>query len=433
MSASAMLMGVSKVDITPLEPIPLAGFGNRTGPYEAISSRLYLRANAFRQQVNGQDVTALVVEADIIWWGPERMAGIRGKLLDRFGIRPEHVILSASHTHGGPQTTTQFVDMLGLPDAGYMDQLEDWLLQAVGAAISTLEPVSIERGSGTCQVGINRRKWVNGAMVMAPNPDNYIDTNVEVFRFTAESGATKAVWMHYTCHPTVTNLNQVNSDYSGAAMAMLEQSIGGGTVVSFLQGCCGDTRPALFRDDKFYSGDAEDVRRLGRMLADAVTTVLGRPMKPVPPGKLGGRLIGVDLPYLSLPSEEEIAATENAEGLPGQWSVKLRRNPQLLTPSIPLQLSRLDIADGMSFIAMDGEMVLEYSEKVKRLSGGRALALGYSNGMIGYVPTAKQVEEGGYEGRDSSKLFMLPAVFDPRVETVIEQGIQELLQGTDHH
>lgn len=425
---NTLYMGVSKVDITPLEPVPLAGFGHRKGKFEGINSRLYLRANGFRQSVEGQEVKALLVEADIIWWGPERMTGIRKKLFDRFGIRGEHVILSASHSHGGPQTTTVFVDTLGLPDPAYMEYLEERLLQAVGEAVDAMEPVTVDHGTGSCQVGINRRKWVDGAIIMAPNPDNYIDTNVEVFRFTAESGATKAVWMHYTCHPTVTNTNHVTSEYCGAAMEQLEQSIGGGAVVSFLQGCCGETRPALHKDDKFYSGTNEDVKRLGRMLADEVTAVLSRPMERVQGGTLGGSKLEVQLPFQSLPSQEQIAASAEVAGYPAEWSVKLQENPQLVRPAIALQVSRLDIADGLSFIAMDGEMVLEYGLKVKRLSGGKALPLGYSNGMVGYVPTAKQVEEGGYEGGDSSKLFMLPAVFDPSLESEIEKGITELLK-----
>lgn len=425
---NTLYMGVAKVDITPTEAIHLAGYGHRKGLLEGVSSRLYLRANVFRQSVDGEDRLALLVEADIIWWGPERMAGIRKKLLDRYGIREEHIVLSASHTHGGPQTTTVFVDMLGLPDAAYIEQLEEWLLQAVGQSLEVMEPVAVEQGSGICQVGINRRKWVDGAMIMAPNPDNYIDTNVEVFRFTTETGATKAVWMHYTCHPTVSSMNQVNSDYSGAAMEQLEETLGGGAVVSFLQGCCGETRPALYKEDKFYSGTEEDVKRLGRLLANEVAAVLARPMKSIPPGAISGRRLEVQLPYEALPSETEIAASAEVEGIPAQWSAKLQQNPQLLQPSIPLQISRLDIADGLSFIAMDGEMVLEYSEKVKRLSGGRARALGYSNGMVGYVPTAKQVEEGGYEGRDSHRLFTLAAVFDTTLEANIEEGIKQLLQ-----
>jgi hypothetical protein len=46
---------------------------------------------------------------------------------------------------------------------------------------------------------------------------------------------------------------------------------------------------------------------------------------------------------------------------------------------------------------------------IKQLSQGGTLPLGYSNGMVGYVPTAAQIAEGGYEGDSSSVSFGLPA------------------------
>ena len=54
-------------------------------------------------------------------------------------------------------------------------------------------------------------------------------------------------------------------------------------MAAYLQGCCGDIRPALVRDDQFYRGDAGDVRRLGAELADAISTVLNGPMEVCQP------------------------------------------------------------------------------------------------------------------------------------------------------
>ncbi len=426
---SHLYMGAAKVDVTPDVPVPLAGFGVRKGIHEGISNRLYLRANVFRQTIAGEDRLVLLAQADIIWWGPERMEGIYKKLFERFGIREEHVILNASHTHGGPQTTAAFIDTLGLPDNDYIEKLEELLLQAVEEAVQSIEPVVAERGTGTCQIGIHRRKWVDGKIVMVPNPEGALDTDVNVVRFTTDSGRTKAILTHYTCHPTTTNANLVNSDYSGVAMEQVEQAVGGGAVASFLQGCCGDTRPALHKDGAFYSGTNEDVLRSGRILGYEVLAVLGGPLIPVGEGQIGGSKVEVKLPFDSLPTLDEVAATaQSGSGIHAEWAVKLKQNPQLLQPAIPLQLTRIDIAKGLSFLAMDGEMVLEYGSIIKQMSGGTVLPLGYSNGMIGYVPSAKQVGEGGYEGRDSFPLFMLPAIFDSALQDEIEKGFKQLIR-----
>jgi hypothetical protein len=49
--------------------------------------------------------------------------------------------------------------------------------------------------------------------------------------------------------------------------------------------------------------------------------------------------------------------------------------------------------------------------------------------MIGYVPTAQQLAEGGYEAEGSCPYFGLPGPFDPRIEGLIRRAIDELVAG----
>ncbi|PYI52139.1 neutral/alkaline non-lysosomal ceramidase N-terminal domain-containing protein [Paenibacillus flagellatus] len=424
-----LLLGTAKVDITPERPIPLAGFGHRKGPYAGVNRRLYARINVFEQARDGAKRRLLVAQADIIWWGGERMAGIRETLRERFGIGPSDLILSAQHTHGGPQTSAQFCGILGLPDPSYMDGLEEALYRGVETALSGLEPVTVERGSGECRIGVNRRLAVDGAMTMAPNPDGPYDPEVSVIRFRKDNGGEKAVFVHYACHPTTTGENFVTSEYPGVAAERLEATLGCGAVVSFLQGCTGDIRPALHREGKFYSGGDADVRRLGRALADEVERVLDRPMKRLPVTALSGRRLVVQLPFQAMPTSERIEERIAQGGPFAEWGEAMRSRPELLRPEIPFELTRLDVAEGLSFLAMDGEVVLEYGLYVKAKSGGTTLPMGYSNGMIGYVPTASQIAEGGYEANDSGIYFALPAPFAPEIEPVIKQAIDELIGG----
>jgi hypothetical protein len=253
-------LGVAKLDISPDEPLPLSGFGGRKGKFEGVSHRLYMRVFLFEQN-NGSRV--LLVEADIIMWAGERMEGLLSRLRERFGIDERSVILSASHTHGGPQTSALMLPVVGVHHPEYTLLLEDRLFQGIEQAIGRLEPVTIECGQGECSVGIHRRKYVDGRMTMAPNPDTPIDREVTVIRFRGEDETTIGVLFHYTCHPTTTSDNLLTSDYSGVAMESVEQSLGEGAVAAFLQGCCGDIRPALIRDGRFYSGHDEDVHRIG--------------------------------------------------------------------------------------------------------------------------------------------------------------------------
>ena len=423
-----LLMGTAKVDITPSKPVPLAGYSHRKGNMEGVIRNLYLRANVFQQtDRSGRIIRLLLAAADIIWWGSERMDNIRRQLGDRFGFDPAHVVLSASHSHGSPQTSDMFSAALGLPDDDYIRQLEQALYEAAERAIADLEPVVVEAGKGECRIGINRRKLVNGVVEMAPNPEGLFDPEVSVFRFATRTGRTKAVFVHYACHPTTTGINYAHPDYPGAAAERLERKLDGANVV-FLQGCCGNIRPALHRDGKFYSGTEQDVERLGGELADEVMRVLELPMRPLQACELGGRRAVASLPFESVPTEQTLRAAVEEGGHTAEWARKLLERPELIRTHAPLEMTRLDIADGLSLLAMSGEIVLEYGMFVKRETGGNVLPLGYCNGMVGYVPTSAQLAEGGYEADRSGIYFALPSKFDPFVERIMMEKISDLIR-----
>ncbi|WP_171636559.1 hypothetical protein [Paenibacillus plantarum] len=47
--------------------------------------------------------------------------------------------------------------------------------------------------------------------------------------------------------------------------------------------------------------------------------------------------------------------------------------------------------------------------------------------MLGYIPTAQQLVEGGYESKESVKAFGYSSYFTLEVETSIHKGILELI------
>jgi glucosamine-6-phosphate deaminase len=94
-------------------------------------------------------------------------------------------------------------------------------------------------------------------------------------------------------------------------------------------------------------------------------------------------------------------------------------------------MTLLNLAGDLSFLAMNGEAVVEYGLFVKRRFAGKVLPLPYSNGMIGYVPTARQIGEGGYEARESIFYFGLPAPFASSLEHKIHNRLTELVEEDD--
>lgn len=424
-----LLLGTSKFDITPEHEVPLAGFGSRKGVMEGVASRLYARVALFIQRDAGEERKQLVVSADIICWGSERMEHLRRVFEERWGIPARHVLLAASHSHSGPQTTER-MRMVGRLDESYVARMEALLFAGIEEAHGNVEAVVTERGSGTCDIGVNRRLIVDGKALFEPNVEGPVDREATVVRFRTDSGATKAVFLHYTCHPTTMNANIVSAEYSGYAAAALERELGGNAVALFMQGCCGDIRPALVRDGHFYAGTDEDARQLGGMLADAVSVVLAGSMEQLAPCLLDGELARCELPFEQMPAIDRLTAFSRGEEQPLKgWAEQLLDTPELVKPSAQLDLTRLDIAEGLSLVAMNAEMVVDYGLFVKARSAGRALPVAYSNGMIGYVSTARQLTEGGYEATGSYYYFGLCAPFAASTEGLIHDALDGLLAG----
>jgi Neutral/alkaline non-lysosomal ceramidase, N-terminal len=409
---STLALGTAKVDITPTWPVPLAGFAGRVGKCRGVSFPLHARMLFFEQRYDaGQTRSALLVSADLIWWGPELVESLRRRLAKRWGIEAPFFILHATHTHSGPQTTHRFSPALGEADPRYLTWLEERLLQGIALATANVEPVVVERGKGACRFSIHRRKRVAGKIEMAPHPDGPVDPEVHVVRFRTKANQTKALLVHFTCHPTTSDELLVSSEYPGAAMALLESRLDSGAVAAFLQGCCGDVRPALVKEGQFYRGGERDVHQLGKLLAEEVTRVLNQPMETLAPSRLIGRMTHVPLPFQSLLVRNELARDE----------------PRHHLPPIPLEMAWLKLCEGLSLLMMNAEMVVEYGLFIKQRFAGSVLPVPYSNGMIGYVPTQRQVAEGGYEAQESIAYFNLPAPFEATVETAIHEAINRLI------
>ncbi|MFC3798248.1 hypothetical protein [Cohnella sp. GCM10012308] len=424
-NVNPLWLGTAKKEISPQRPMPLAGFGHRTGVFEMVALPLYVKVWLFeRKDAAGRISRALLAQADILAWNEKRMDFLLGKLEALYGLPPSAVILQASHTHGGPWT----VDLAHPADGAYVRFLEAQLLAGVEEACGRLVPVVAEQGAADFDLGINRRKFIAGRMTMAPNPEGPTDPEVRVVRYRERSSARDVgVLFHYTCHPTVTDANAVSAEYPGVAMERVEAALDGGAIASFLQGCCGDIRPKLIRDGEFYRGGIDDVRLAGDRLADVVLGILNRPMEALPDSPLVSGSADTTLPFARLPDTGELVAGSDRPGMIGEWSRLLLGDPSRLAAGIRLRMNAVRLADGLTLVAMNGELTVAYGLFLKRQSRG-VLPLAYGNGMIGYVPTAAQLVEGGYEALESIYYFGLPGPFSPEIERKIRTAAADLLR-----
>jgi len=83
------------------------------------------------------------------------------------------------------------------------------------------------------------------------------------------------------------------------------------------------------------------------------------------------------------------------------------------------------IGDGV-IVTGPGETFSEYGLSVKKRSPGLpTLYAGYTNGLLGYLPTANEYQHRGYEAGYGYKSVGLPSLFDPSVEQImVETGVR---------
>ena len=105
---------------------------------------------------------------------------------------------------------------------------------------------------------------------------------------------------------------------------------------------------------------------------------------------------------------------------------RLDRGDALAT-HVPLNLHGIQLAQGLRLIGLDCEPVAPLGRQVRDFyDEGVTFALGYTDGMFGYLPTSHMIEkERGYEV-DSFWEYGLPARIRPGVEQVLNEGLERL-------
>ena len=96
-----LLVGVSRVEVTPGTPVQMAGYGSRKGPYTGIHDPLFVRVMALSQN----DDQLVLVSTDNLGFYSGTDTFILEAIEKETGISTENIFLSAIHTHSAPRLT----------------------------------------------------------------------------------------------------------------------------------------------------------------------------------------------------------------------------------------------------------------------------------------------------------------------------------------
>jgi murein DD-endopeptidase MepM/ murein hydrolase activator NlpD len=391
--------GVASVKVTPEHSMWMAGYAARTNASQGVAQDLLAKALAVEDAGGARLV---IVTYDLIGVPRTLRQALVKRCGDAYKLRPEALLLNASHTHSGPEFRLNSVnsddgDVSRQQEAeAYGRQLEEKTFQLIGEALKQLAPARLDYVHARCGFAMNRRRPTGKGFTNAPYSDGPVDHDVPVLRVSSPDGKTvRATLFGYACHNTTLSFYQFCGDYAGYAQEYL-QAAHPEMIAMFMQGCGGDQNPYP-RRPPFQQ---EFAKYHGRALANAVETALDTVPRPLT-GPLRAAFGEATLDYAPVPPRaelEKLAQSNNKyESGHAKWLLGLMERGKVpVNYPCPVQVVRF--GESLVLVAIGGEVVVDYSLRLKKeLAGPAVWVAGYSNDVFGYLPSRRVLDEGGYE------------------------------------
>lgn len=422
--------GLATEVITPPQSMWMSGYASRTKPAEGKIHDLWAKALCLEDSKGNR---ALLITLDLVGVGRDTALPIREKIARKHNMDPGSVTLACSHTHCGPVVGNTLRSMYFL-DKEQSDRIGEYttllgkkIESVADKAIANLAPASLHQASGTSDIAVNRRnnketdvpKIREEGKLIGP-----VDHDVPVLAIRDKSGMLKGVVFGYACHATVLSFQQWCGDYPGFAMLDFQKRHPG-AVAMFWAGCGADQNPLPRRT-------IELAQSYGKKLADAVDATLTKPMKPIQ-GNLRVDSAEVKLPFAKIPDRETLLALKGSkdkyEAARAEILLGKLETEGTIRGEYPYPVSTWRLGDGPSWVWLGGEVVVDYSLRIKKAHPGQTIWVGaYANDVMAYIPSLRVLKEGGYEGATSMVYYGQPSSWGPSVEENIVGTVERLLK-----
>ncbi len=415
--------GVSKMVITPEEPIWMAGYASRDRPSEGVMHDLWAKALVL-EDCAGKKV--LLITTDLLGFPGKMSDNIRDRIAAKYGFERAEIILSSSHTHTGPVLMDALFDIYPLDTSHieiirrYSHELENKIVELTGKAIYSLNPAHMYSGNGIVRFQVNRRNNNAATLFLQTELKGPNDHSVPVIKVTDTLHNPVALVFGYACHTTVLDNYLFSGDYAGFAQIELENLYPGATAM-FFQGAGADQNPLPRRTVPL-------AEQYGKELAAAVDRVLKEEMKNLKP-HIATAYSEIDLAFSSLPGKEALMEIKTqTTGYQQRWAasqLKRMENKEPAITSYPYPVQVWKLGD-QPIMIMGGEPVIEYAIQLKRIFGHEIFVMGYANDIMGYIPSETILEEGEYEGEISQMVYGLPAKWNKGIQERILDEFRKL-------
>lgn len=395
-----------KVDITPQDSKYLVGYAARksTGVHDRIHHRVLAMDDGATQ--------VFIASSDFCLFSPGFYDEVAEELRREMGIEPRQFWWTLTHTHSAPEVGQPdiYKMLLGRSDhewdREYTAYVRKSLVDAVREARGKLEPARLTAGIGKSWANINRRaRDPEGRVSLGLNPEGVADRQIGLVRVERADGSPIALLSNYAIHGTVLGGQNllISGDCPGVVASYVESKTG--AIALFVNGAAGNMAPIY---SVYPNPKAGHLSEFNVLLGDRILDA--------------NRALGPAVPRVHLWAGEKIVESPLREGL--TWPENLPRfirAAEAGPPLVRMPVRFLRINDTLVWGA-PVEMFCEIAMHVREQSPfTRTLFFGYTNGWLGYLPTAKGFEEGGYEPRTSP--------FTARIERDLLDVVVPFIQG----
>jgi len=267
-AGKGFLAGAATRDITPQNPdgVLLGGFDSNR-PCAGVRDPICARALV----MSDGKTPLVIVTLDLVGLSLLRTNRIRARLTRE---HPASILLVCTHNHQSPDTLGLWGPaLLGLLpyrtglDAGYMDWLEEQIVDCVKSAMKQAGPARLHLASGEFD---KQDRWVHNER--SPVRDRAL----RVVHLTGENQAAVATLIQHACHPeTLWKSNRlISADFCGACCRRVEDKVGG--VALYANGSLGAMVTAALDWETPYKKRDEFVDGLGDALGAAAVRLVKR-------------------------------------------------------------------------------------------------------------------------------------------------------------
>jgi neutral ceramidase len=209
----SLMVGWAKVNITPAEPIPLAGYGKRKGAaYKDVHDSVYVRCLYLENNLS----KSVIISADLLILPPTVSALVKDGLVE-IGLTENQIYYGATHSHSslGAWYNTLVGELFaGEYDANIEKHIADSILKSIKLAKSKTQAASVSFEKDLDETDI-RNRLIEGGKV-----EPFIRTLV------FKTATQKAILTTYAAHSTILQAStlSLSRDYPGVLVDSLEKN-----------------------------------------------------------------------------------------------------------------------------------------------------------------------------------------------------------------